>query len=180
MKRNMSITVENRKINAPICGSESTAATQSAKNIDIDFNVPKNQKNAREIQRCQDLIKMYKKEKNELLETIKTGEYTESQKMLASEAKHPVAMGFAYAGGGLFGLGGAAALLGFMYPPVLIGGLAVALTGVAIAGVAKGCIVNGDVKNLTEQDMQNYIQSEIDKIDEKIAYFNERIAQLQN
>ena len=151
-----------------------------SKNASTNTAAKKNSKADHDIECYKSCIEICEKRKSTLLETLKTGNYSEQQRMYATEAKHPIAMGFAYTGAIISGLGMSTAILGFMNPGALVGGIAAALVGAAIAGISKGIIVNGDIKNTTEKDMQNYIKSEISKLDKKIANYKEEIKQLKN
>ena len=150
-----------------------------SKNDNINIVTKKNSKANHDIECYRDCIKICEKNKSKLVEKLKKGTFSEQDKQYATEAKHPIAMGIGYAGMAICGIGMSAAILCFMEPHILVGGIAVAAVGTAIAGVAKGIIVNGDVKNTTDKDIQNYIKSEINKIDEEIAGYKEEIRKLE-
>lgn len=174
----MSLTVVNEERvsqSQNIIKSDKTHAKPNS----IHSECKKTQKNSHEIESCKHLIEMYEDDKKKLLDILKTKNYSESLKMEVTEAKHPIAMGIGYAGLTMWGGGFSVAALGFMEPLTLIGGLAVGFVGAAIAGVAKGIVVNGDMKNTTDKDIQNYIKSEINKIDEKIAEYKEKLRKLE-
>lgn len=174
----MSLTIENKERVSQSNNAKKSAATQP-ENVSIHTTANKKSKTNHDIECYKHCIEICEKDKSELVKKLKTGKFTELDKQFATEAKHPIAMGIGYAGMAICGIGMSAAILCFMEPHILVGGIAVAAVGTAIAGVAKGIIVNGDVKNTTEKDLRNYIQSEINKIDEKIADYKEEIKKLE-
>ena len=133
----MSLTIENNERVSQSNNVKKSAATQP-NNVSINTTANKKSKTNHDIECYEDCIKICEKNKSELVKKLKTGKFTELDKQLATEAKHPIAMGVGYAGAAISGVGMSAAILCFMEPHILVGGIAVAVVGAAIAGVAKG------------------------------------------
>ena len=174
----MSLKVGNKEIVSQLNNVKKSAATQS-ENVSIYTAACGSSKRNSDIESYKNCIRICEEQKKELVEKLNKGNFSQLDKEEATEAKHPIAMGIGYAGMAISGLGLSAAAVCFFEPYTLVGGLAAGVVGAAIAGVAKGIIVNGDVKNTTEEDIRNYIQSKIDKIDKEIANYEEKIKRLE-